>query len=204
MTAEPLDRRRFLTDARDRLVNPLTGLRLRLEELMAGSADDAATAQELRAALGIIDRLDGELDGVLQDLLTRLPQDPATSLVDVIGEVIRRHGRAAQRQGRRLWVGSVDDVAVAADREPLLMLLERMVVDALLDHRAPVELRAVAHGATITIQVAVAAPFTRVGADGGARCSREIIGVLAERCGGRWVPAEAGSAGVRVVLPLAG
>lgn len=65
----------LVEQVRDRLVNPLTGLRLHLEDLMiAGSADPA----ELQVALDVVARLDGELDRSLAELRARLGRAPAS------------------------------------------------------------------------------------------------------------------------------
>lgn len=60
---------RLVDDIRDRLVNPLTGLRLHLEDLrLVGRA----TPGELATALDVVTRIDGELERALHELRSRL------------------------------------------------------------------------------------------------------------------------------------
>jgi hypothetical protein len=65
----------IVDQVRDQLVNPLTGLRILLEDLVRAGG---GTATDLHDALDVVDRIDGELDRSLEELRHRLDGGPAS------------------------------------------------------------------------------------------------------------------------------
>ena len=74
MTPPPLDCAELVADIRDRLVNPLTGLRLHLEDLRRVGR---ATSDELTTAIDVVSRIDAELERAIAELRCRV--DVATA-----------------------------------------------------------------------------------------------------------------------------
>jgi len=97
----------FVADASHQLRTPLTGLRLRLENLAERSRGDATTERELDAAMGEIDRLSLIVDELL--ILSRAGEH------DLPGERIVL-GEAAERAAER-WRASAADREIALDVE---------------------------------------------------------------------------------------
>ena len=89
----------FVADASHQLRTPLTGLRLRLENLAERSRGDAPTERELGAAMGEIDRLSLIVDELL--ILSRAGEH------ELPGE--RLDLRAAARRAAERWRASAED-----------------------------------------------------------------------------------------------
>lgn len=93
----------FVADASHQLRTPLTGLRLRLENLAERSCGDAPTERELGAAMGEIDRLSLIVDELL--ILSRAGEH------EVPGE--RLDLREATRRAAERWRASAEDLDIA-------------------------------------------------------------------------------------------
>jgi signal transduction histidine kinase len=138
----------FVADASHQLRTPLTGLRLRLENLAARRADDEETAAELAASMGEIDRLSQIVDELL--ILSRageheLPGE-RVDLAAAAARAAERWHRSAQEHGVAIETsgnGSATAWCAGAD-------LDRSI-DALVENA----LRYSPAGSTVTI---VAAP----------------------------------------------
>jgi signal transduction histidine kinase len=136
----------FVADASHQLRTPLTGLRLRLEALEERSRDDGATAAELEAALGEIDRLSLVVEELL--VLSRAGEHelPAES-VDL--------GDAAERAARR-WrhgaeKGSVE-MEVRCGSEPATAWCAAHDLDRSIDALLENALRYSPPGSVVTIE----------------------------------------------------
>jgi two-component system OmpR family sensor kinase len=97
--------RDFVADASHQLRTPLTGLRLRLENLRGGSRDEAAAGRELDAATAEIDRLSLIVDELL--ILSRAGEhELPAERVDL--------AKAAER-ARERWRGAADERRVGLE-----------------------------------------------------------------------------------------
>ncbi len=95
----------FVADASHQLRTPLTGLRLRLENLAARGPDDGAETQELDAAMREIDRLSQIVDELL--ILSRAGEHELPGERIDLGEAA---GRAAER-----WRDAARERGIALD-----------------------------------------------------------------------------------------
>jgi len=124
----------FVADASHQLRTPLTGLRLRLENLAARAEGDAATAAELEASMREIDRLSQIVDELL--ILSRageheLPGE-RVDLGDAAARAAERWRQSARERGIELAAES-DGVASAwCARPDLDRSIDSLVENALL------------------------------------------------------------------------
>jgi signal transduction histidine kinase len=124
--------RQFVADASHQLRTPLTGVRLRLEEARAMTADRDPAAPELDAGMREVDRL----AGIVEDLLTlsrgggsgvRTEAVDALDAVEAAAERFRGH---AADQGIRLTVHG-DPATVHLSRAALQRVLDALVENAI-------------------------------------------------------------------------
>jgi hypothetical protein len=143
---------RFVADAAHRLANPLTGARLRLEEL-ARRADSERFGEELGVVLADLDRAVAALDELLHERArhaARLASTHAVDLPALVQRVAARWGTAPDGDPGRLRVAQVEPVLAAADPAPV----ERVLVAILAAIAVP--------DAEVEVAVLAAPTFGRV------------------------------------------
>ena len=119
----------FVADASHQLRSPLTALRLRLENL----TEEAATPDEVEAAINEVDRLSRLVDGLLA--LARLDRGRATrTRVDVASVVAERAaawGPAAAEVGVRIVAQTAGAVEAELGSGSLDQVLDNLITNAL-------------------------------------------------------------------------
>lgn len=132
----------FVANASHQLRTPLTGVRLRLEEALAGLPEEGEAAGHLVAATAEVDRLAAMIDDLL--LLGQTGERPQTgrpvqlaALVEGVAERVRP--AAAQREREMLVTADAAGV-VLADRADLDRVLDALVENALSYGEGPIEL----------------------------------------------------------------
>ncbi|WP_372790861.1 ATP-binding protein [Paraconexibacter sp.] len=126
--------RSFVADASHQLRTPLTGLRLRLEELRR--ADPRTAAEDADAALAEVDRLSRTVDELL--VLSQAGERDAPSedlaLHETLAETIDRWNARARAQGSELVLDDATDVpaVVRVPAADLARALDVLVENALL------------------------------------------------------------------------
>jgi signal transduction histidine kinase len=216
--------RSFVASASHQLRNPLTALRLRLENL--GGTVPPADRDEHRVALEEADRLAGILDGLLA--LARAEQDGHGCEVVDAGEAVDARlavwRPVAERRGVRLRRTGAAGTTVRALPGAIDQALDAILDNALkfgaggdevTVHLAPrdgeVELHVIDHGPGLTEQERLHATerFWRGGGHqnvDGSGLGLSIARALAEASGGRLdlLPAEPSGLDACLVLPAAG
>ncbi len=123
----------FVADASHQLRTPLTGLRLRLENLADRKADDVATAAELEASIGEIDRLSQIVDELL--LLSRageheLPGE-RIDLDEAAARAAERWRRTAEERGIAVELDGNGQASAWCARPDLDRAIDSLVENAL-------------------------------------------------------------------------
>lgn len=164
--------REFTANVSHQLRSPLTGLRLRLEELQRIAADDDGRA-EAEAALAQADRLVATIEHLETTARVRDDRPPALDVSAVVTEHLEREGWAARyaAAGRDLHVDVAPAVVAHVHPETV-----HQVGDVLLEN-------ALAHGSgavTVVVRGGDGGPLLRV-ADEGARAALPPSGQLFAR-----------------------
>lgn len=127
----------FVADASHQLRTPLTGLRLRLEEVRSSVAPDAASAHALERALADVDRLAETVNELL--LLSRAGERSLSGTMVAVGDVVdvaaRRWAAEAAAQGISLVTRIEQPGSVWIAREDIDRALDALIENAL--HYSP-------------------------------------------------------------------
>jgi signal transduction histidine kinase len=136
----------FVADASHQLRTPLTGLRLRLEALEERSRDDGATAADLEAALGEIDRLSLIVEELL--VLSRAGEHELPAERVDLGDAAKR---AAERWRHGAEEGSIE-LAVSRSAEAAEVWCAAQDLDRAIDSLVENALRYSRPGSAVTIE----------------------------------------------------
>lgn len=134
-SATQLDRlvrreREFTVNASHVLLTPITALNLQLEDLKAWPETPRSVAEELQAALEILDQLTGTVRGLLeQDRSARRTRAREVDLSALTEHVVERWRPSAAEQDREVRFESTGVVAAQLEPDEVTRVL-----DALLDH----------------------------------------------------------------------
>jgi signal transduction histidine kinase len=207
--------RRFASNVSHQLRTPLTGIRMRLEEL-AGSDDLEQARVEARAALQQVDRLTSTITEILQ--LTRTGRLAGRSVVD-LPDLVRRHiddWRDAYRSNGIDVTFRSDDLVAKASATPGVV---GQALDVLLDNsikhgRGPVEVSLQKDDGHVLIYVADQGPGISEGLEddifdwststgGGMGVGLPLARTLVESDGGRLTLTRAHPAEFEIALPAA-
>lgn len=205
--------REFVANASHQLRTPLTGIRLRLEAGIAGTADEAIRAQ-LRAADREVDRLAQIIERLLV-MASQIEEGRVTQadLGDAVARAVRRWEERATHASSTL-IEPIDGPMppVIADADDVDQILDVLIDNALTHAPGPVEISAAADGQRVVVSVADRGPgipvdevakvterfFRGRGAPpGGSGLGLAIAGELAERWGGG-LDVRGGAGGTRV------
>lgn len=146
--AEQLRREReFASNASHQLRTPLTGMRLRLEDMASWDDIPADAREELDAVLADVQRLSDTITGLLE--LSRQGQyggvdatGAVTDAGEAVADAVRRWGDEAGRRGRTLTAEEAPSIPLAAPRGAVDQLLDVLVQNALEHGRGNVRLEA--------------------------------------------------------------
>lgn len=171
-SATQLDRlvrreREFTVNASHVLLTPITALNLQLEDLKAWPETPRSVAEELQAALEILDQLTGTVRGLLeQDRSARRTRAREVDLSALTEHVVERWRPSAAEQHREVRFESTGVVAAHLEPDEVTQVL-----DALLDN-------ACRHGrGTITVDCAELETHlrVRVGDEGPSDARRDVL-----------------------------
>jgi signal transduction histidine kinase len=127
--------RAFAANASHQLRTPLTALRLQLEELGVTSDDDAVGVS-VDGLIGEVDRLAATVTAMLELARDgRFGHERESSLGDLVRGVAGRWQGLASRRGRRIELGTLDEVREVVPVAALTQIVEVLVENA-LDHGA--------------------------------------------------------------------
>ncbi len=142
--AEQIRREReFASNASHQLRTPLTGMRLRLEDMASWSELPAAAREELDAILADVNRLSDTITGLLElSRRGRFGVDAVTDAADAMAEAVRRWGDEARRRDRTLAAIDSPPIQVAAPPGAIDQLLDVLIQNALDHGHGDVELEA--------------------------------------------------------------
>ncbi|MBV9487558.1 MAG: HAMP domain-containing protein [Frankiaceae bacterium] len=142
----------FASDAAHQLRTPLTGIGLRLEEII--QVGDAASRAEAEAALAQVERL----DGVVTALLARARGDAQDPVLFEIADLVRDEtavwGRVLRQHKRNLRLHLDAGAVVHARRDHVRQVLSALLDNALSHGRGDVTVTVQRTGETVTTTVA--------------------------------------------------
>lgn len=148
------EQRAFVADASHQLRTPLTGLRLRLENLRARSSD--TDAEEIDAAIDEIARLGALVSDLLQMARADQPGEPTPSdLTALAGERVDTWQAVAEVAG----VG----IALVAEGPPVVAMAVPGAVEQILDNLLDNAVDLSPAGGTVTVEVTVGPAEARAG-----------------------------------------
>jgi GAF domain-containing protein len=190
--------KRFLAAASQQLRKPMTGIRLRLEDLAGWEQLDERARRELLAAVADVDRLDATLSELLLAARAARPvSEERVGVGDVAAEVAGRFEQGAG--GRTVTVDVAGDTAVRAPRAAVARLLDMIVAHAVRQGGGRTTLEVAGGDEYVRVQVAhdleVDAPD--LGGAGDLADAQE----LARRLGGRLTLALGAPVAVDLLLP---
>jgi signal transduction histidine kinase len=196
------DERAFASEAAHRILNPLTALRLRLEELGSVHPLPPDVLVELRQAVADVDRIDAELAELLRERAVRARRDAArTDVAAILDGVVRRWTERLAPLDRAVVVATpTDAVTVEVPAFALTAILDGILGATLRSCRGDVALDVEATTGHVRIRLR----FPSTGSvDATLGLSDEALGCVPDQvhaAGGRLVLAD-GRCGVDVLLP---
>lgn len=207
--------REFASNASHQLRTPLSGLRLRLEDMTLWPEVGDDVREELQAAIAQVDRLAGTVTGLLElGRAGTYGEVEATSPADLLGAAAGRWRQIARDAGRELVLGPCDQGRVAVSAGAADEVLDVLVHNALLHGTGTVTLEALGEDDHVRLRVRdegpgvpaeqQAAVFERHGR--GSQSQGEGIGLalardLATAAGGRLVLGAGAPTRFDLVLP---
>lgn len=200
------------SDAAHQLRTPLTGIGLRLEEII--QVGDPKSRTEAEAALVQVERL----DGVVTSLLARARGDAQDPITFEMAELVRDEsavwGRVLRQHDRHLAVNLAAGALVNARRDHVRQVLAALLENALSHGEGTVSITVVTDGDTVTTAVADEGPgvaenlreraFERsVSTKHGTGIGLSLARSLAEGEGGSLQVSPRASAELQLRLPVA-
>ncbi|MFC3689466.1 sensor histidine kinase [Aquipuribacter hungaricus] len=146
--------RQFARNASHQLRTPLTGIRLRVEDLSAWPETHATVREELDAVLAEVDRLDDTVTALLSFAREEgLGQTDPVQLRRVVFSVVQRWAVVAASSGRTVTADVPADASVHLPTSAVDQVLDVLVHNALVHGRGAVVLSGAHDGACVDLVV---------------------------------------------------
>jgi signal transduction histidine kinase len=193
--------RAFAAEATHRLRNPLTGLRVRLEDVTGWQGVSAQVRTELRRALAQVDRVDEELTRLLEERTARLTAQASANVHCELCVVAQRWARRLAPSRRRVVVDGPEDVEVALPSRELARILDVLVAAGAARGRGDVHVATHVSEAHVGILVRVDDDVAAGRLAGAVEAGLALAEDLVETFGGRWGRSPRTPHGTEILLP---